>query len=92
MQHSPSGRTELTTGCNRLELKDVPSVDTDVADEDEDEEDDKEASLETPLSLTVNIDVVLLTTATDGTVLPPRALKSKSSPSSSSTTWSKTTT
>lgn len=92
MQYSPSGRTGLTTVCNRLELKDEPIVDTDVADEDEDVEDDKVASLETPLSLAVDKDVVLLTTATVATVLPPRALKSKSSPSSSSTTWSKRTT
>lgn len=64
-------------------------MDKDVADEDEDadddDEDDRTASLETELSLRGDKDVVLLTTAT---VLLPRvwARKSKSSPSSSSTT------
>ena len=61
-------------------------MDEDFADEDDDDDDDDTtASLETKPSLTGNKDAVLLTVAT---VLLPRtwALKSKSSPSSSSTT------
>lgn len=97
MQHLPSDRSGLSTGFNQLELEDEtePRVDTDVADEEEDKEVevDKTVLLETVLSLTGDRDVVLLSTGTLTTVLPTReawALKSKSSPSSSSTTWSKT--
>lgn len=95
MQYSPSGRTGLTTGCNWLEFEDEtePSDDKDVEDVDEDieeDEDDEISSLEMELSLTADKDVLL----TKATILPPRAwdLRSKSSPSSSSTTYSKMTT
>lgn len=86
LQYPPWGWTGLTTGCNWFKDETEPSVD--VADEDEDVEDDvdvKTASLDTEASATGDKDVDLFTTAT---VLLPRAWtrKSKSSPSSSSTT------
>lgn len=62
-----------------------PSVDDDFADEEEDDVDDETAALGAELFRTDNIDTVLLTKAT--LLLPLTwALKSKSSPSSSSTT------
>lgn len=89
MQYSPLGPTGLTTGFNWSEFEDEtkPSGDEDAEDVDEDVEegeDDETVSLEMELSLADNKEVLL----TKATILPPlaRALGSKSSPSSSSTT------
>lgn len=90
--HSPLGRAGLTTGCNCLVFIDRTelSFDKGVADEDlvlEEDEDDTTASMEMELSFTDDMGVLV----TKATVLPTGviALRSKSSPSSSSSTYSK---
>lgn len=93
MKYSPLGRAGLTTGSNWLESEDELCVDNGVADEDEDaevNEDEETASLEIELSLTDEKGVLL----TRAAILPTRAfaLRSKSSPSSSSTSYSKMST
>lgn len=90
--YSPLGRAGLTTGCNCLVFidKTEPSFGKGVADEDvvlEEDEDDTTASMEMELSFTDDMGVLL----TNATVLPIGviALRSKSSPSSSSSSYIK---